>query len=187
MRSELTELAYANFWRQYRDEGFRLIDFERYNTASGPRYAGIWVENDSRHDYQRKGTLDRIISAYRTNNSLPGISVAVIRNGSMIYRRGFGFATKDTKVAHGETVYSAASVSKVIGGTLAGKLEAEQRLRDGTALIRTLDLTLPTASYLRKIPVTFGFFVSIPAHHTHTVEQLLSHRGCVGHYETEPK
>jgi CubicO group peptidase (beta-lactamase class C family) len=184
LRSDRTELEFANYWRQYRDEGFRLVDFERYNTASGPRYAGLWVENDSRHDYSRKGTLDSIISNYRALNNLPGISVAVVRNGSMIYRRGFGLADiNDGKVAHGETVYNAASVAKPIAGTLAGKLEAEDKLRDGTTF--SLNLTQRTSSYLTNVPVSGGT-ASIPSFHTHNVDQLLSHLGCVAHYNTTP-
>lgn len=184
-RSDRTELGFANLWRQYSDEGYRLVDFERYNTAQGVRYAGLWVENNSRFDYPRKGTLNSIVSSYRAANTLPGISVAVIRNGQMIYRRGFGFADiNDGKVAHGETVYNSASVAKVIAGTLAGKLEAEDRLRDGTTF--SLDLTRRTSFYLTNVPIGGGQFVTIPAHHTHNVDQLLSHLGCIGHYGTTP-
>lgn len=184
LRSDRTELQYTNYARQYSDEGYRLIDFERYNTPGGTRYAGLWVENDSRFDYPRKTAIDGMITALQDAEGLPGISVAVIRDGSVIYRTGFGFAHKGSKIAHSETVYNAASVSKVIGGTLAAKLEAEGRLRDGRTV--SLDLTARTSSYLRKIP--WGLFsVSIPSFHTHTVDQLLSHRGCVAYYDSEPR
>ncbi len=63
VRSDRTELGFANLWRQYRDEGYRLVDFERYNTSSGVRYAGVWVENYSRFDYPRKGTLNQLITS----------------------------------------------------------------------------------------------------------------------------
>ncbi|MEB3282362.1 MAG: hypothetical protein VKK42_25935 [Lyngbya sp.] len=36
-----TETQFANLWRQYRDEGYRLVDFEHYPTANGDRYAGV--------------------------------------------------------------------------------------------------------------------------------------------------
>ena len=185
MRSDRSELAFSNLWRQYRDEGYRLVDFERYNTSAGVRYAGLWVENASRFDYPRKGTLNSIITDYQSDNNLPGISVVVIRNGQVIYRRGFGFAdVSGGKVAHGETVYNAASVAKVIGATLAGKLEAEDRLRDGTTF--SLDLTNRTSFYLTKVPIGGGQFATIPRQHTHNVDQLLSHLSCVAHYGTTP-
>lgn len=181
-----TELEFANLWRQNLDEGFRLVDFERYDTPSGARYGGIWAENDSRYNYARKSKLDSIIADYRADNNLPGISVAVIRNGSTIYRKGFGFADVGAgKVAHGGTVYLSASVSKVFGGTLAAKLEDEEVLRNGTTF--NLDLTRRTSAFLTGIPNANGSgTVNIPNQHTHTVQQLLSHLSCVAHYGTTP-
>ena len=176
VRSDRTELEFANYWREYRDLGYRLIDFERYPTPSGTRYAGVWTENAARYRYTKKGELDKLVEGYRSGNGIPGISVAVIRDGRMLYQRGFGFAEIDKqKNAHGETVYLAASVSKVIGGTLAAKLEDEGQLADGTSV--TLDLTDPTSSYL----------ANLPAAHSHTVQDLLAHLGCVWHYDTGPE
>ena len=185
VRSDRSELDFANLWRLYRDEGYRLVDFERYNTSGGARYAGVWVENNSRFDYPRKGTLNSIIAKYRSDNNLPGISVAVIRNGTTIYRRGFGYAdVGNGKWAHGETIYNAASVAKVIGGTLAGKLEAEDRLHDGTTF--NLDLTKRVRAYPTHVPIGGGKFVTIPRKHRQHVDQLLAHLGCIAHYDTTP-
>ena len=185
VRSDRSKLAFANLWRRYRDEGYRLVDFERYPTPQGQRYAGFWVENDSRFDYSRKSDIDDLIAQYRSDNNLPGISVAVIEDGKVIYRRGFGWAdVEGGKVAHGETVYNAASVSKVIGGTLAAKLEDEGELKDGTPV--DLDLTRQTARYLTNIPIGGGDTVTLPNHHTHQVDELLAHLGCVAHYTTNP-
>jgi CubicO group peptidase (beta-lactamase class C family) len=185
VRSDRTKLAFANLWRRYRDMGYRLVDFERYPTSDGDRYAGLWVENDSRFDYPRKGEIDDLITGYRSANDLPGISVSVIRDGKVIYRRGFGWADVAAgKEAHGETVYNAASVSKLIGGTLAAKLEDEGQLRDGTSV--SVDLTRRTARYLTNIPIGGGNLDTIPSQHTHQVDHLLAHISCVAHYSTNP-
>jgi len=182
VRTDRTELEYANLWREYRDKGYRLIDFECYSTSSGMRYGGIWIENNSRFDYAKKGELDNLITKYRNDNNLPGISVAIIKDGESIYRRGFGFANKEAgKVAHGETVYLAASVSKVIGGTLAVKLADEGKLRNGNAV--SLNLNNTTRSYLTNVTKSNGSLVTLPAKHTHTVKQLYAHLGCIQHYD----
>ena len=187
LRSDRTEVIFANYWREYRDKGYRLVDFERYETPNGTRYAGLWMENEpSRLRYNRKLNLDTLIEGYREGNNLPGISVAIIRNSTMIYRRGFGRADLDSnKAAHGETVYLSASVSKAIGGTLAAKLEAAGQLTDGTPI--SLDLTQPTSTFLSNIPIWWIFSASIPDHHTHTVDQLLSHSACIWHYDGGPQ
>ncbi len=182
VRTDRTELEYANMWREYRDKGYRLIDFECYSTSSGMRYGGIWIENNSRFDYNKKGELDNVITKYRNDNDLPGISVAIIKDGENIYRRGFGFADKEAgKVAHGETVYCAASVSKILGGTLAVKLADEGKLRNGTNVNLNLDNT--TRNYLTNIRKSDGSIVTLPAKHTHTLKQLYAHLGCIQHYD----
>ncbi|MEM7106374.1 MAG: serine hydrolase [Bacteroidota bacterium] len=176
VRSNRTATEYANYWRLYRDQGMRLIDFERYETPSGTRYAGVWTENSPRYRWNKKDEVDNIITNYKNNNGIKGISVAIIHKGELKYQRGFGFAEQDKgKNAHGRSVYLTASISKVLGGTLAAKLENEGQLKDGTNV--NLDLTQPTTNYL-----------NIPANgHTHTVEQLLSHLGCIWHYSTGPE
>jgi len=173
IRTNRTSLEFANLWREYRDKGYRLIDFERYQTKSGDRYGGIWIENASRMKYRKKGQIDALIKKYRSDNNLPGISVAVVKDGKMIYRRGFGHANKEAKkVAHGESVYLAASISKVIGGTIAAKLQEKGQL----------NLNNTTLSYLTNVSQSNGSQVTLPASHKHTVAQLFAHLGCIQAY-----
>jgi len=154
---------FLNYHRQYVDEGLRLIDFESYDTPDGIRYAGVWAENDPRYDYPYKTVLDTIIGNYRTTHGLPGISVVVMHADSVLYRRGFGWAdSAQAKEAHSGTVYLTASVAKVIGSTIAARIEARGEV----------DLSNPTSDYIPDLP----------EHHTHTLEQLLSKTGCVTHY-----
>jgi hypothetical protein len=171
VRSDRSEIEFANYWRLYRDQGYRIIDFERYETPNGTRYAGVWTENSPRYRWEHKGTINGLAENFRAANGIPGLSVAIVEDGKLVYQRGFGMAESDRqKEAHGESVYLIASVAKVIGGTLAAKLEAEGQLRDGTSV--SLNLSNTTTSYL-----------NIPASgHTHTVRQLLAHLGCIWHY-----
>jgi CubicO group peptidase (beta-lactamase class C family) len=172
IRSGRNEVSFANYWRQYRDEGYRLIDFERYNTPSGSRYAGVWVENSDRFRWKHKKELDRIVENYLKTNNLKALSAVVMEGDKVRYQRGFGWADQNAgKKAHGRSVYNLASVSKVVGSTLAAKLDKQGRLVDGTPI--NLDLTLPTRDY-----------ISLPASgHTHTLEQLVAHIGCIEGYQ----
>jgi CubicO group peptidase (beta-lactamase class C family) len=180
--NNLTDLQFANGLRMYGDMGYRLVDFECLKTSDGLRYAGVWIECDNRFNFSDKEAMDQVIKQYRYDNDLPGISVAIIRNGEMLYRRGFGFADVDNgKIAHGETVFLAASVSKVIGGTLAVKLQNEGRLRDGQ--IVNLNLNNTTRSYLTNVRKSDNSLVTLSAEHTHTLAQLYAHLGCLKHYD----
>ena len=168
VRSDRTLGWFLNYHQQYEDDGLRLIDFESYDTANGLRYAGVWAENDVRHDFAMKPLLDAAITNYRTTHSIPGISVAIVRNGEVVYRRGFGWAdSADAKQANSGTIYMTASVAKVIGGTIAARLQ-ERLDANGQP---TIDLSRPTSD-----------FVTLPGDHTHTLEQLLMKQGCVWHY-----
>ena len=59
--------------------------------------------------------MERVASAFVSAHSLPGLSVAVARNGELLYERGFGFADRDKNErvtpAH---LFRIASVSKPI-------------------------------------------------------------------------
>jgi CubicO group peptidase (beta-lactamase class C family) len=177
VRSGRNELAFNNLYRLYRDQGFRLVDFERHETPKGLRYAGVWIENDDRYRWAKKRKIDDLISTYRVSSNLPGISVAIIHKGNLVYQRGFGKADSAAgKDAHGRSVYLLASVSKVIGGTMAVKLESKSPFITNNA-VKTLDLSKKTRTYLNQMN----------ARHTHTVEELMAHLGCIWHYTTGPE
>lgn len=171
VRSELTATQFANYWREYRDMGFRLVDFEQYSTD---KYAGVWIENNSRYRFKDKAKIDKLLEDYQKANNIPGISAAVTQNGKMVYRRGFGFAdVKAGKVAHAETVYNAASISKAIGGTLAVKVVEKGQL----------DLEDDTDTILKNVRNSKRTSVSISEEHNYPVKYLFSHLACIKHYE----
>lgn len=168
VRSDRTLKWFLNYHRQYEDEGLRLIDFESYDTANGIRYAGVWAENDARYDMPFKTALTDSLRTYRSTHRIPGMSVVVMQNGEVIYRRGFGWADSvDAKTANSGTVYLTASIAKAIGATIAARLEEQGRI----------DLTRRTSDFL----------TNLPSHHTHTLEQLLAKIGCVWHYPEGPE
>ncbi len=115
-----------------------------------------------------RADADAIISNYLTTNPAVGMSVALAHKGTIYLRRGWGHANKAKgKTAHGDTVYRLASVSKAIAALIGYKL---QSLEESDA--HFIDLDRQTKSYETRLK----------AHHTHTLADLLAHRGQVGHY-----
>lgn len=90
---------------------------------------------------------------------VPGIAVAALRNGGLIYSRGFGKASEN-QPATADTPFFLASVSKVFNGTLAAIMTAEQQISP-------------------ELPVSgnIGFELTPPAHFSRPVlfKHLLSH------------
>lgn len=114
--------------------------------------------------------LDELIEHYRIDKGLiPGISVAIMQNGELVYSDGFGMADVENNIpATRETVYGWASISKTIAGVLSVRYSARMD-SVGEPLI---DLNQPTFYYLR----------CLPRHHKHSLKNLLQHTACVAHY-----
>jgi CubicO group peptidase (beta-lactamase class C family) len=162
---DMTEATFANKVRAYTDDGYRLVDYERYQTSNGARYAGIWRQNGNPLSWSKRSAVDQAIKDYATKTNLPGLSVAIAQNGRIVFRQGYGFQdVAGGELAHGDTVYDAASVSKPIGATLL------MRLRGAAPAAYNLDAA------------TGSIVTGLPSHHTHTLRQLLTHSGCVRHY-----
>lgn len=186
---DLTSAIDANRSREYADLGYRPIDLEHFEDGGEAHITSVWLETDFRYRYPRKDDVHAAVEQFRDDYDIPGISVAIIEHGEVIYRRGVGFAdVENARVAHGRTVYNAASLSKVFGATLAARMESTG-LHDGTPV--GLNLADLTSTWLTDIEVpdaggTGTQTVSLPGHHTHTLEQLAAHLGCVGHYNEIP-
>ena len=163
MRRDMNATSWANYWHRYADLGYRLVSFDRYETAAGTRYAGIWRQNSTRPNWSLKTEVDDRVQQELDSTGVPGISVAVYQNGSPTYLRGFGNADIADGVWMDSThVGSTASVSKAVSGVLTMRM-VEQGL---------LDLDDETREW---VP-------TMPDEHTHTVGALLANRGCIRHY-----
>ncbi|REF00622.1 serine hydrolase [Thermomonospora umbrina] len=161
MFRDMTSKRFSETWNRMVDEGFRIVAFDRYETAAGTRYAGVWRQDSARHHWAYRVRLNERIQ--KELEQVPGVSVAVYENGDARYQRGFGHAdiANDVPMDSGH-VGDLASTSKAVAGVLTMKMvEAGQ-----------VNLSTPTRTY---VP-------TMPGHHTHTIGQLLSNRGCVRNY-----
>jgi CubicO group peptidase (beta-lactamase class C family) len=160
---DMTAQQYGNVWLQLRDEGYRVTDFEVYDTANGPRYAGVWRQNTDRPNWRLKDDIGRLVEQYVRANGVAGLAVAIGIEDELVYLRGFGHANiAANRVFHSGTIARAASGCKAVAGALAMRLDQTTTFDVGDAT----RMHAPT----------------LPAFHTHTVAQLLSNRGGVRHY-----
>jgi CubicO group peptidase (beta-lactamase class C family) len=164
---DMTSKQFGDKWLQLRDAGYRVINYEVYPIANGWRYAGVWRQNSDRQNWELKSDVDALLQEHFDEFDIPGMSVAIAQNGQFLYLRGFGYADIDDDViASSSTIYRLASISKAVGGAISMRLAADNQL----------DLDAPSSDY---IP-------GLPAHHTHIVEETISNRSGIGHYEDYP-
>jgi D-alanyl-D-alanine carboxypeptidase len=110
-----------------------------------------------RAPFSRADTIDSYIRAEMTNQRLPGLALAVIRDGKPLKVRTYGLANLELNVpVTPDTVFRLASISKQIIATGVMLL-----VRDGK-----LTLDDPICSYLRDCPDSW---------HTITVRHTLTH------------
>lgn len=93
---------------------------------------------------QSKDLVNTLVNAYlKSEGSPPGVSVAILRNGELIYAEGFGYAdVAAKKEVTTATQFRAASVSKVMTATALAKLMQENKL----------DLDQPVQQYVPQFP-----------------------------------
>jgi CubicO group peptidase (beta-lactamase class C family) len=164
---DMTAKSFGDKWLELRDAGYRLINYETYETQSGWLYAGVWRQNGNRPVWQFKDDVNSLVEDYANENSVPGMSVVVYHNGNFVYMRGLGFANVENEViAQSRTIYRTASIAKGIAGVL-GVLLSEEEL---------IDLDTSAQEY---IP-------GLPDYHTYSVEQTITNRSGLGHYDHYP-
>lgn len=125
----------------------------------------FWVGSGiSQPSSQIEVEMDKIINHYRDSLGIAGLSVAIIQNGEVQYKKSFGYANLELKVPmRDSSVYRIWSVSKQFCAVAILKLEEEGLLK----LDNTID------SYLDSIPKEWNDI---------TIQQLLNHTAGIKDY-----
>ena len=161
---QMSATGFRNRWNRLRDEGYRLDGYEKYDTAAGARYAGVWRQSSERPDWPQRAAVDGFIQRDLDAYDVPGISVAVSQAGQIVYRRGFGDQDAAAGIwMHGGSVNRIASVSKAVAGVLALRMEAKH----------------PGLSMADKVRTHLPW---LPAGHDYSVEQTVTNRSCLASY-----
>lgn len=107
--------------------------------------------------------VDTLMLDLLNKTKLPGLSIAVNKNGKIIYAKGFGYADVAQKVKmEATTQIRTASVAKVITATALAKLASEKKL----------DFDAPIKNYISYLKAPFSAL---------TTRQLAGHTAGVQH------
>lgn len=112
-------------------------------------------------------SFDQSISALMRKHAIPGGAVAVLRDGKLVYARGFGYADVESKTpVQPDALFRIASVSKPITAAAIMKLVEEGRL----------DLDDRVAPFIAHLAPAPGASVD-PRWERITIRNLLNHAG----------
>ncbi len=126
--------------------------------------------------------LETLVPLLMEKSGVPGLQVALVREGRIIWDKGFGVKNTGTKEpVTGETVFEAASLTKPFFAYMVMKLVEE----------KVLDLDTPLISYLsrEKFEDELGHSLEEPGFHKGwlekiTVRHILSHSSGLPHGES---
>ena len=86
---------------------------------------------------------DEIVTKHMAEKHIPGMSVAIVQDGALVFSKGYGKSSVEFDIAAtADTVYPISSVSRTLAGLLAVRLE-EQGLLDLDAPISAYGIDLP--------------------------------------------
>lgn len=148
--------------------GFRPSFVSAFTNNNTVAFNAVWTLNGGPAPSAIQPIYDAI-NGFMNTNGIPGMSLAIARNGRLVFARGFGLADQAANAwVHPDNRFRVASVSKIM--TAVGVL----RLRDGVGgTLTSLDETLFGSGSL------FGNLYGTPPYSLRqqamTVRELLSH------------
>jgi CubicO group peptidase (beta-lactamase class C family) len=86
---------------------------------------------------------DDVATKHMAEKHIPGLSVAIVQNGDLVFAKGYGMSSVEFDIAAtADTVYPISSVSRTFAGLLAVRLQ-DQGLLDLDASISAFGIDLP--------------------------------------------
>jgi len=149
---------YQGQFDQLVDQGYRLLWVSGYGVGSNALYAAIW---------QREGMsdadlnlIDSKLNAYISQQSVPGLSIAVSKGERLVFAKGYGYADTSTKEpVTPDSVFRIASISKPVTAVAlmelveAGKVHLDDKVFGAGAILGTTYGTKPYANNVKQITV----------------------------------
>jgi CubicO group peptidase (beta-lactamase class C family) len=111
--------------------------------------------------------MDRLVSAEMSRHKIPGMAVAVVKNGEVVVAKGYGFANLEHQVpVTTHSIFQSGSVGKQFTAAAIMLLEEQGKLR----------LDNKIANYLPRTKARWGSI---------TLRHLLTHTSGIPEYEDE--
>ncbi len=99
--------------------------------------------------------LDKLVNKHLAEKHIPAISIGVVKNGEVIFLKGYGFADLDNQIpADDETIYQLGSVTKTITGHVLANLVKEGEMSLDDTLSQFFPSILKFPKYSNGNPIT---------------------------------
>jgi CubicO group peptidase (beta-lactamase class C family) len=140
------------------DQGYRLQWVSGYASNGAALYAAIW-ESDAMKDADI-AAIDAKVTAYMTQQGVPGVSLAIAKQERLVFAKGYGDADVASKQpVTPQSLFRIASISKPITAVAvlelveAGKLSLDAKVFGPGAVLGTQYGSKPYAANVKAITV----------------------------------
>lgn len=128
-RHRMTALGYQNEFDNHSYSGYKLAQVSGYAIGGNVRYAAIW-ESTGSWSNEDLAHIDKTAMAFLKKYSIPGISIALVKDGRLVFAKGYGVIDKSTGEATGpNTLFRVASVSKPITSIAVMKMIQDNKFK----------------------------------------------------------
>ena len=114
-----------------------------------------WGQNKKTDYAEMINVIDLWLDAQRDFDKLPGISVAVVHDQNIIFKKGYGYADLEKKIPmKPETIFSICSISKLFTSVAIMQLWEQGKLRLDDSLQALLPDYKINQQYTESVPIT---------------------------------
>ncbi|MBX2827541.1 MAG: beta-lactamase family protein [Flavobacteriaceae bacterium] len=91
---------------------------------------GTLTAQESTAQGELSSSLDSLVQAQLSKNKIPSLAVGIVKDGDVVFEKGYGYANVEDKVpANEHTVYQVGSVTKMFTGHLLATLITEGNIQ----------------------------------------------------------
>ena len=153
-------------------QGFLPVSVQAGGVGGGARFAAVFARSDSRQPLTWRTptgpvavvSIDDAVRDAMQRHRIRGAALALVRDGRLIYARGYALAEPGYPIIEPTTLFRQASVSKMVVALAVHRLIQDGRLTLGTTVQSILALQQPNGA---PVAPSFGQV---------TVQHLLEHR-----------
>jgi len=150
-RHGMTSAGYQAEFDRWVAEGYYPIMVQAGGAGSGTRFAAIFARRESAlpRSFTMTGPdssqpVDNVIRTFMRQNAVRQAAIAIVKDGRLVYARGFTWAEEGYPITQPTTFFRVASCSKVLTSIAIHQLIQEGRLRLTDKVQDILQLRTPT-------------------------------------------
>jgi len=132
-RHGLDSASYQTAFDDLRYQGYRPAVVSGYGSGANPQFAAIW--HNTQYSAADLNHIDSVVEALRKSKGVPAISIAIAKDGRLVFAKAYGDADKENGIpASSSHRFRIASISKPITATAilklvdAGRLSLDQKV-----------------------------------------------------------